>query len=167
MGHEEHEKQAQRCLKVAVITFSDTRDEISDTSGRIIIDELEAAGHKIADYAIVREDPAQIIDALKKIFESTQIDALITNGGTGLSSRDGTIEAVRRFFAPEIEGFGEIFRLLSYQQIGAAAMLSRAAAGVVNKKPVFCLPGSSKAVKLAMRRIIIAQLAHTHWEINR
>jgi molybdenum cofactor biosynthesis protein B len=104
---------------------------------------------------------------LKEFLEDAGIQAIVCNGGTGLSARDNSIEVVRPMLVKELEGFGELFRLLSFQQIGAAAIMSRATAGIIDKTAVFCLPGSTKAVRLAMHRIIIPQLAHLVWEANR
>lgn len=167
MGHYEHENLAKASLKVAVITFTDTRDKSSDKSGRIIIDSLEQSGHEVVDYLIQNENQDEMKVQISNLLHREKIHAIITNGGTGLSPRDSTIEVVRPIFDKELEGFGEIFRLLSFHQIGAAAILSRATAGVAKGKIVVCLPGSSKAVKLAMNRIVIPQLPHMVWEIGR
>lgn len=167
MGHHEHEKLAQAILRVGVMTFSDTRDENSDSSGVILKEMLGSAGHVIAGYQVVREDQQPMRQALKSWLESPKFDAVVTTGGTGLTRRDVTVEVARSLFDKEMEGFGELFRLVSYQQIGAAAMLSRACAGVVADKMLICLPGSSKAVRLAAARLILPQLPHMLWEIRR
>jgi molybdenum cofactor biosynthesis protein B len=167
MGNHEHEKLAGASLRVGVMTFTDTRDESSDKSGGILREMLVAAGHSIAGYRIVREDQPQMRQALLEWLQSAEFDAVITNGGTGLTARDSTVEVARSLFNKEMEGFGEIFRLISYHQIGAAAMLSRACAGVAGDKMLICLPGSSKAVRLATARLIVPQLPHMVWEIRR
>ncbi len=167
MGHLEHEKLARASLRVGVMTFTDTRDESSDKSGGILKEMLAAAGHHIAGYRIVREDACLMRQALEDWLLSTEFDAVVTNGGTGLTARDGTVEVARALFNKEMEGFGELFRLISYHQIGSAAMLSRACAGVVGDKMLICLPGSSKAVRLATARLIVPQLPHMLWEVRR
>jgi len=167
MGNHEHEKLASASLRVGVMTFTDTRDESSDKSGGILKDMLVAAGHKIAGYRVVREDPELMRQSLNDWLLSEEFDAVVTNGGTGMTARDNTVEVARSLFNKEMEGFGEIFRLISYYQIGAAAMLSRACAGVVGDKMLICLPGSSKAVRLATARLIVPQLPHMVWEVRR
>ncbi|MDN5278905.1 MAG: molybdopterin adenylyltransferase [Clostridiales bacterium] len=168
MAHHEHEKMARaKKFKIAVVTFTDTRDKETDKSGRFIVEQFEKAGHEIEIYRIVKEDPESMRKEIDSICAVGTVDFLITNGGTGLSARDNTIEVIRPFFDKELEGFGEIFRFVSFQQIGAAAILSRATAGKIGKMITICLPGSSKAVKLALTRIVMPQLAHMHWEANR
>jgi molybdenum cofactor biosynthesis protein B len=166
MGHIEHEKLAEKQLKIGVLTLSDTRDEKSDKSGLIIRKLLIREGHSIVKYAVVREDPDVIRENLES-WLSSDLDAIITNGGTGLTARDGTVEVARKLFEKELDGFGELFRLLSFHQIGPAAMLSRATAGLAHGKILICLPGSSKGVNLAVERIILPQLSHMVWEANR
>ncbi|MGM0601434.1 MAG: MogA/MoaB family molybdenum cofactor biosynthesis protein [Candidatus Rifleibacteriota bacterium] len=167
MSHHEHEKMARQSLNVAVLTFSDTRDENGDKSGKIVKELLIKADHKIIDYRIVKEDPEKIRHAFVNAIENKKIDAVISNGGTGINYRDNTIEVAKDLFEKELEGFGEIFRFISFQQIGSASIMSRATAGVSKDKLIICLPGSSKAVKLAMARIVVPQLAHMCWEIKR
>lgn len=167
MGHHEHEKMAAASLRIGIMTFSDTRDEASDKSGALLKEIIAAAGHKISAYALVREEPELMRLELQKWLALEELDAVITNGGTGLTARDDTVEVARSLFCKELDGFGELFRHISYQQIGAAAMLSRATAGRVGNKMLICLPGSSKAVKLAAERLILPQLPHMIWEIRR
>ncbi len=167
MSHHEHEKMAAASLNIGVMTFSDTRSEAEDKSGRLLKEMLIAGGHRVPCYGVVREDPDKMRAALAEWLHRTDLDAVITNGGTGLTERDGTIEVARSFFSKELDGFGELFRLVSYQQIGAAAMLSRATAGLACGKMLICLPGSSRAVKLAAARLLLPQLPHMVWEINR
>lgn len=167
MGHHEHEKLAAANLKLGVMSFSDTRGEADDKSGAILKDILTAAGHQITGYRVVREDPDLMTTALQEWLARSEIDAIITTGGTGLTARDGTVEVARSLFSKELEGFGELFRLISFQQIGAAAMLSRATAGLAQGKMLICLPGSSSAVRLAATRLLLPQLPHMVWEIKR
>jgi len=154
-GHREHAPARVEC---AVITVSDTRTEADDTSGRRIKELLATHGHAVRMYRIVKDEPALITETLRSA--PRQVAAIICNGGTGLSRRDTTYEAIRALLDKEITGFGEIFRMLSYEQIGAAAMLSRATAGVMNGQLVFSLPGSSAAVELAMTKLILPELGH-------
>ncbi len=166
MGHHEHEAEAPRSLRIGVLTLSDTRGENEDVSGKTLKQRLTEAGHEIVRYAVLREDP----DLMQKTLTdwlSGDLDVVITNGGTGLTSRDGTIEVARRLMQKELPGFGEIFRLISYQQIGPAAMLSRATAGLASGRILVCLPGSTKAVTLAVERLLIPQLPHFVREARR
>ncbi|GAB1351445.1 MAG TPA: molybdenum cofactor biosynthesis protein B [Candidatus Rifleibacterium sp.] len=167
MGHREHEKMAAASLKVGVMTFSDTRLAADDKSGAILQEILKAGGHTISAYEVVKEDPELMLASLQAWLSRSDLDAIVTTGGTGLTARDGTVEVARRLFSKELDGFGELFRLISYQQIGTAAMLSRATAGLASGKMLICLPGSSKAVRLAATRLILPQLPHMLWEIKR
>lgn len=168
MSYKEHKEQAPKSLMFAVVTLSDTRDKTSDKSGNIIVQSLIEAGHKVSFYEVIREDKETIEQNFAQLISNSEIDVIITNGGTGITSRDNTIEVARKFFIKELDGLGEIFRLISYQQIGTAAILSRATAGLVDgKKILICLPGSSKAVKLAMNRIIIPEICHMIREARR
>lgn len=170
MPAEEHKEQAQQegSIAVAVVTVSDTRTEETDTSGKIIRDKLSAAGHTIADYRLVKDEPEQIV-ALLNLFTTPDhpCQIIIFNGGTGISPRDNTYDAIAHHLEKTLPGFGEIFRMLSYQEIGSAAMLSRAVAGVYRGKVVFSTPGSSNAVTLAMDKLILPELQHLVWESHR
>ena len=154
-AHHAHDVAAIGC---AVITVSDTRTPETDGSGRRIQDLLREHGHRIEHYQILPDDPEQITAAIHTAPASAEV--IIINGGTGLARRDTTFEAVTRLLDKEISGFGELFRALSYEQIGAAAMLSRATAGVAGRRVVFSLPGSTAAVELAMTKLIVPQLGH-------
>jgi len=145
--------------RCGVITCSDTRDESSDTSGALIIDLLMEAGHDIAQRAIVRDEPSEILAALA-VARQNDVRLLITNGGTGISRRDSTFEAISQAIDIPLPGFGELFRMLSFEEIGAAAMMSRATAGLSDGMFVFSLPGSRNAVDLAMRKLILPQIGH-------
>jgi molybdenum cofactor biosynthesis protein B len=155
--HDHHQRDAA-AVTCAVITISDTRSEADDTSGQRIRALLEAHGHHVAHYSIVKDEPEQIAALVRGV--PAGVEVIICNGGTGVARRDTTYEAITRLLEKEITGFGELFRLLSYEQIGAAAMLSRATAGVAGGRVIFSVPGSTKAVELAMTKLILPQLGH-------
>jgi len=164
-------KQPVRC---AVLTVSDTRTMDNDVGGRLIVEHLERAGHAIADRRIVPDEPGSILQMVEKWLGDVAVHAILTTGGTGIAKRDGTIDVVRKLLTVELEGFGELFRMLSFQQVQAAAMMSRAAGGLVIRDLskggdtlVFCMPGSPNAVELAMSQLIAPQLAHLVWERKR
>ena len=160
MGHRAHHRLSPRHLSAAVLTVSDTRTDESDRSGRLIRARLERAGHRVAETLIVPDEPRRIRSVVGVWLRRSDLDALILTGGTGVSPRDRTIEAVERLLDKRLEGFGELFRYLSYGQVGSAAFLSRAMAGVAGGKALFSLPGSEKAVALAMDRLILPELPH-------
>ena len=170
MGHQEHEQRAQaevsQSIRCGVITISDTRTPDTDTSGTAIRALLEAAGHSVTHYQLVRDEPDQIA-ALVRELAGNGCQVILTNGGTGIARRDSTFEAIDALIEKRLPGFGELFRMLSYAEIGAAAMLSRAAAGTIGSALVFCMPGSTNAVRLAMEQLIIPQLPHLIWETVR
>jgi molybdenum cofactor biosynthesis protein B len=157
MAHSHHSKDA-RNVCFAVLTVSDTRSAQDDVGGLRIREMVEAAGHRVGEYRIVPDERAQIRWALHTT--RREVEAIVLTGGTGIAPRDVTFEVVRNLLDKEISGFGELFRLLSYEQIGAAAMLSRAVAGVARGRLVFALPGSVKGVELAMERLILPQVGH-------
>ena len=168
MSVNEHRKASPSAVRCRVITVSDTRDADTDKSGRLMMELLADAGHIVAGYEIVKDDKREIENALKKALQDPGTDAILTNGGTGLAMRDVTIETVTPFFDKEIAGFGELFRMLSYQEdIGSAAILSRAAAGTAGSKVIFSVPGSSGAVKLAMKKLILPEAGHIVSELNK
>jgi molybdenum cofactor biosynthesis protein B len=160
VSQQEHKALAPHAVACFVLTVSDTRTEQTDKSGQAIRSMLEAAGHTIAGHAIVRDDPAQVTSAIKAQLASDTTRAVITTGGTGITSRDGTFEAVDQLFEKRLDGFGELFRMLSFEDIGPAAMLSRATGGTIGRSVVFILPGSEAAVRLALSRLIIPELGH-------
>jgi molybdopterin adenylyltransferase len=160
MSAEQHRRASPARLGFAVITASDSRNAQDDVSGRAIRDLAEGAGHWIVDSTMVRDDVAAIRDAVRRMLSLPQVDVVVTTGGTGFSPRDLTLEAVEPLLERSVEGFGELFRMLSYNQVGAAAMLSRAAAGLIGARAVFLLPGSPKAVTLAMEALILPEAAH-------
>lgn len=164
-----HRREAAKLptVGVAVITISDTRTEETDESGKLVRQLLEAAGHRVDVYTILKDEPDMISAEVRRLTAEGAVQAIITNGGTGIAPRDGTFEAVSGLLQRELPGFGEIFRMLSYHEVGAAAMLSRAVAGLRGKTFIFCIPGSANAVRVAMEKLIVPELAHLVWEANR
>jgi molybdenum cofactor biosynthesis protein B len=156
----EHKQQAPRSIRCYVLTVSDTRTEATDTSGRAIVDLLRGAGHHVTGHAIVKDDAALVRDAITRQLASADVDVVFTTGGTGITSRDSTYEAVNALLEKRLEGFGELFRMLSFEQIGPAAMMSRASAGLASGHIVVSLPGSEAAVRLAMERLLLPELGH-------
>jgi molybdenum cofactor biosynthesis protein B len=147
-----------------VLTISDTRTAASDTSGDAISTALEAAGHVVAGRRIVHDDPDTVQRAVRA---AVDVDAVITTGGTGIAARDGTYEALSALFDKTIDGFGELFRFLSYEQVGSAAMMSRAVAGTMGRTAVFALPGAEQAVRLAMEKLILPEIGHVVRELRK
>jgi molybdenum cofactor biosynthesis protein B len=160
MSQAEHKARAPRSVRCFVLTVSDTRTEDTDTSGRAIADLLIAAGHQVAGHTIVKDDPDLVRATLERQLAAPDVHAIITTGGTGITSRDSTYEAVSGLLQKRLDGFGELFRMLSYDQIGAAAIMSRACAGLAGGRIVVCLPGSEAAVRLAMEKLLIPELGH-------
>jgi len=168
MAHHEHKKHAEKVIaRVAVITVSDTRTVETDSSGACILDAVKNAGHQVSSYRIIKDEPSLISAALDELSSAGATDAVIINGGTGISKRDSTFDAVDCLLRKKLPGFGEIFRALSYREIGSAAIMSRATAGLIGKMIVFSMPGSETAVRLAMKELIIPELSHAIWEMNR
>ncbi len=170
---EDHQRRAaearrDRPVACAVLTVSDTRTPATDQSGPLIERLLADAGHATADRALEPDDPDRIAARLEAWIADPGIHAVLVTGGTGIAARDTTIEVVRRLLTTELEGFGELFRMLSYRRVRAAAMLSRAVAGLVARPDtgdtfVFAMPGSTDAVELALTELIAPQLAHLVW----
>ncbi|RNA69098.1 MogA/MoaB family molybdenum cofactor biosynthesis protein [Alteribacter keqinensis] len=168
MSVHEHKKQAPRHINCIVLTVSDTRTMETDKSGRLMKSYLEENGHAVLDHRIVEDDFTAIQKGVLAAQLDERVDALLINGGTGLALRDITYEAVERMLDKTIPGFGELFRYLSYEKdIGSAAMLSRAIAGVRGKTVIFSTPGSSGAVKLAMESLIIPEIGHVVREVRK
>jgi len=157
---EQHKGAAPARLRFAVITISDTRDAASDRGGPYLVERVEGAGHAVAQRAIVKDEREQIADAVRAAVADAGVDLVLTTGGTGIAPRDVTYDTLKGVFDSEIPGFGELFRMLSYQQIGAAALLSRAIGGVLAGKVVLAMPGSPKALALAMDEIVLREAAH-------
>jgi molybdopterin adenylyltransferase len=160
MSHVEHKARAPHHVRCFVLTISDTRTEETDTAGKAIRDLLEEAGHTVSGHAILPDDADSVRQRVQLEVDQGDAHAIITTGGTGVSSRDTTYEALVRILNKRLDGFGELFRMLSYQDIGSAAMLSRAVAGTVEGKIVFALPGAEGAVRLAMQQLILPELGH-------
>ena len=167
MSHAEHKATAPQSVGCYVITVSDTRSEETDTSGRAIAELLKAAGHAVVGRAIVRDDPEQVRSTIERQLANPDVQVIIATGGTGITSRDGTYEAVSGLLHKRLDGFGELFRMLSYQDIGSAAMMSRACAGLAGGRIVASLPGSEAAVRLAMEKLLIPELGHLVREASR
>ena len=156
----EHRQHAPRAVRCFVLTVSDTRTEATDTGGRVVADLLMAAGHVVVGRAIIKDDAVEVRDVIEQQIALDDIDAVITTGGTGITSRDTTYEAIDSLLEKRLDGFGELFRMLSYEQIGAAAMMSRATAGLARGHIVIALPGSESAVRLAMEKLVLPELGH-------
>jgi molybdenum cofactor biosynthesis protein B len=163
----EHKSHAPAAVACFVMTVSDTRTAESDTGGRAIREMLEEAGHLVTGHAIVRDDPAAVAALIRERLGDGATRVVITTGGTGITSRDGTFEAVDRLLEKRLDGFGELFRMLSFVDIGPAAMMSRATAGTVGRSAIFVLPGAPDAVRLAMARLILPELGHVVQQLNR
>jgi molybdenum cofactor biosynthesis protein B len=160
MSVHEHKEKGKKSIRCFVVTVSDTRDETSDTSGQTIKQFLTDEGHQTTGYRIVKDEPLDIEAVLEQALTENDVDAVIVNGGTGISPRDGTFEVVDRFLEKKLDGFGELFRYLSYLDIGSAAIMSRAAAGTARGKVLISLPGSKGAVTLAMEKLILPEIRH-------
>lgn len=167
MSVHEH-KQHKKSVRCMIVTISDTRTDETDKSGQLMVELLEREGHQIIIKEIIRDEANVIAHTIEKGCDNEAIDVILTNGGTGISNRDVTIETVKRLLDKEIQGFGELFRMLSYKEdIGSAAIMSRAIAGVSNHTAIFTTPGSSGAVKLAMNKLILPELSHVVHEIQK
>jgi molybdenum cofactor biosynthesis protein B len=162
-----HRESAPEHVRLAVLTISDTRTPENDTGGDTIEELMRDAGHEIVARRIVRDDAARIRTEIVNLLARPDADAVITTGGTGISARDTTYEVVDRMIEKKLDGFGEIFRALSYEEIGAAAILSRAVAGTVGTKLVACLPGSRNAVRLAVEKLLVPEIAHVIFELRK
>jgi molybdenum cofactor biosynthesis protein B len=165
MGLEEHRKSGPRGVRCAVIVTSDTREVQTDRSGSAISEALKAGGHEVIDCRIVPNATAALVKALESALKGSQ--AIIVSGGTGVSRKDITVDTVRPLFEKELVGFGELFRQLSYREIGSATIVSRAVAGTIGAQVVFCLPGSENAVRLAMNELILPELSHIVGELEK
>jgi molybdenum cofactor biosynthesis protein B len=163
----EHDLHQYIKANFAILIVSDTRNEKTDESGRIAKKLVSDQGHQVVAHQILRNDKSLIKQRVREMIQNPEINVIITSGGTGISKRDVTVEAASQLFAKKIEGFGQIFRQLSYQEIGEAAMISRATAGTVKGNLIFCLPGSKNAVKLALSKLILPGLGHAIQEANR
>ncbi|MFT7486455.1 MAG: molybdenum cofactor biosynthesis protein B [Candidatus Paceibacteria bacterium] len=160
MSLEHHKRSAPSQIRFAVVTFSDTRQIEQDRGGDFLVESLEAAGHSVALRAVHRDEPSEIAAAVRKAVASPEVDLVLTTGGTGIAPRDSTYTTLRDLLDSDIPGFGELFRWLSYEEIGAATIMSRALGGLLNGKVVLGLPGSPKALRLAMEKIILPEAGH-------
>jgi molybdenum cofactor biosynthesis protein B len=166
MGHHEHRQEAPRQVRLAVITASDTRGEAEDESGRFLREAAAGAGHQVAFYRVVKDEPAAIREALAAA-GAAGAEAVLVNGGTGIADRDRTYEAVAGLLEKRLDGFGELFRMLSFSEIGSAAMLSRAVAGTWEGRAIFSVPGSLAAVRLAWEKLIAPEVGHVLRELRK
>jgi len=168
MSYDDHISAAESIVAgCAIITLSDTRTAETDKSGQQIREMLIAASQIVAECRLIRDEPAQLLACLKEFATREDIDVILTNGGTGISQRDQTIDVLQKLIEHELPGFGELFRMLSWGQIGSGAMLSRAIAGTIGNQIIFAMPGSTKAVQLAMEKLILPQLKHLVAELRK
>lgn len=163
----QHRESAPETVRVAVLTISDTRTPETDTGGDIVEEAMRGAGHEVVAREIVRDEATSIRTTLVDFLARSDVDAVVTTGGTGISGRDTTYEVVERMIEKRLDGFGELFRMLSYEEIGAAAVLSRAVAGAVGTKFVASLPGSRNAVRLGMEKLLVPEIAHIVFELRK
>jgi len=166
-SHKEHKQHTPRSVGCMVITCSDTRTPETDTSGQLIQKLLKENGHTIAAYHLVKDEPAQIKARITEGVANDSVQAIIINGGTGISQRDSTFEAVDAMLEKRLDGFGEVFRYLTYQEIGSPAIMSRATAGIIKDRILFSTPGSENAVRLAMEKLILPELGHLVKELTK
>ncbi len=166
MSHEEHKAKAHKTVNFAVVTISSTRKLENDESGNLIKRILERHNHKVISHIVIPDDADIIKEHIKDLINKEDVEAIITNGGTGLTKTDLTIEAIRPLFEKELTGFNSLLTQLSYESIGPSTILSRAAAGTINKKVIFCLPGSPKACGLAVGEIIVQEAGHIIKHLN-
>jgi molybdenum cofactor biosynthesis protein B len=164
---QEHKATAPRAIGCFVLTISDSKTVETDTSGALIRERLTGAGHAVVGHAIVRDEPTQVAAVIRKGCGDPAVEAFILTGGTGVTSRDSTFEAVEALLDKRLTGFGELFRMLSYAEVGAAARLSRAQGGVVQGRALFSLPGSPNACRLALDKLILPELGHVLREVRR
>lgn len=163
----QHREAAPEVVRCAILTVSDTRTPETDKSGATIRRLLTDAGHQVVDYLIVKDEPEQIRSQLDSWTTNDQIEAILSNGGTGIANRDTTYDVIAGLLEKRLDGFGELFRMISFHEIGAAAMLSRAVAGVYRRRVVVAMPGSTNAVTVAMERLIVPELAHMVYELRK
>ena len=164
---QEHKAHAPASVGCFVLTISDSKTPETDTSGALIRELVSAAGHRVTGHAIVKDEPDQVAAVIRSGCAAPSVEAFILTGGTGITSRDSTYEAIEALLDKRLAGFGELFRVLSYQEVGAAAMLSRAQGGVVQGRVLFSLPGSPNACRLALEKLIIPELPHLIREVRR
>lgn len=167
-GADEHrEKAGKGSVTVAIVTVSDTRTPETDQNRKYIESRMAELGHKVAAYRLIKDEPDQVAAVLEELTAMPEVRILLFNGGTGISPRDTTYDVISRYLEKTLPGFGELFRMFSFQEVGAAAMFSRATAGVYNGTLVFSMPGSPNAVNVALEKLIIPEINHLAWEIVR
>ncbi|HTK88254.1 MAG TPA: MogA/MoaB family molybdenum cofactor biosynthesis protein [Nitrospiraceae bacterium] len=166
-AHEEHKAHAPHCVTCVVITCSDTRTSQTDTSGQLMMRLLKEHGHELAGYHVIKDDPAQIRSVIEEAAAHDAVQAILVNGGTGISKRDSTFEAVDGMLEKRLVGFGEIFRYLTYKDIGSSAIMTRATAGIFRGRIIFSTPGSEGAVRLAMESLILPEIGHIIQQLNK
>ena len=166
-SHQAHREQAKPSIPCAVITVSDTRTEDTDKSGQLIRQMLEAEGHQTLAYHIIKDEPSQIRPLMIELLARKDLDAIVVNGGTGVAKRDVTFDVIQSLVEKPLPGFGELFRMFSYDEIGSAAMMSRAMAGTVAEKVIYSMPGSSGAVRLAMEKLVLPEIGHIVYELKK
>jgi molybdenum cofactor biosynthesis protein B len=167
-AYEEHQRAAEQVIaRCAVLTLSDTRDESTDKSGNRIRELLTAEAHSVSHYEVLRDEPELLKAKLAALLTRDDVDVILTNGGTGISRRDATVPVITGVIESPLPGFGELVRMLSWEQIGSGAMLSRALCGIAQGKVVFAMPGSTKAVELAMTKLILPELRHILRELRK
>lgn len=165
---EQHRQAAAgKVAACAVLTASDSRTAETDSGGDLIVERLEAAGHRVTRRELVKDEPHEIGRLIAEWIREPEVQVVLTTGGTGVSQRDGTVEVVHRFLDKRLDGFGELFRMLSWREVGSAAMLSRAVAGIAHDTVIFALPGSRAAVALALDKLILPELPHLLFERQR
>ena len=162
-----HKESAPETVRVAILTISDTRTPETDTGGDVAEELLEGAGQEVVERRIVRDEVSGIRNNLIDLLARSDVDAVVATGGTGISARDTTYEVVERMVEKRLDGFGEIFRMLSYEEIGSATIMSRALAGSVGSKFVASLPGSRNAVRLAVEKLLVPELSHVVFELRK
>ena len=168
MGAEEHRQKAGKgAVTVAIVTVSDTRTPETDQNRQYIEARMAELGHYVAAYRLIKDEPNQVAAVIEELTAMPDVQLILFNGGTGISPRDTTYDVVSRYLEKTLPGFGELFRLLSYQEVGAAAMFSRAIAGLCRGTLLFSMPGSPNAVQVALEKLIIPEINHVAWEISR
>ncbi len=167
MSYKEHREASPQSVRCAVLTISDSRTEQDDESGMLLRQKLSQGGHRVIAYAILKNDSEAIKQKIAELLGQEKVQVIVTSGGTGISHRDITVETISSILEKKLDGFGELFRSLSYQEIGTASIMSRAIAGAVGGKVIICLPGSLGAVKLAMEKIILPEIGHMVREATR
>ncbi|HYA21768.1 MAG TPA: molybdenum cofactor biosynthesis protein B [Thermoproteota archaeon] len=167
MGRKEHLDRSRKNVNVAIVVVSDSRTRDTDESGRIARDLLETKGHNVVSRDLIGNESSAIVNTLSELTNRADVDVILTIGGTGISRRDITVDVLSPLMEKKLEGFGEMFRTMSFKQIGTGALMSRSTAGIINGKVVLCIPGSTAAVRLAVKRIMIPEMGHMVYEATR